>query len=90
MPCLLVIIVLAFPRVVLALLYLTSLYLQHAYRNMLIPLLGFFFLPLTTLAYAWIVNNHKPLDGVYLIVLVIALVIDAGGLGGGEWHRRNR
>jgi hypothetical protein len=53
-------------------------------------LLGFFFLPLTTLVYAWMVNNHQPLAGVNLLILVIAAVIDAGGLGGGEWHRRNR
>lgn len=90
MPCLLVIIVLAFPRVVLALMYFTSRYLQHAYHNMLIPLVGFFFMPLTTLTYAWIMNNRLPLDGVYLIVLVVAAIIDFGGLGGGEWHRRNR
>ena len=90
MPCLLLIVVLAFPRVILALLFLFSHYLQHAYQGLLIPLLGFFFLPITTLVYAWMVNNHQPLAGVNLLILVIAAVIDAGGLGGGEWHRRNR
>ncbi len=90
MPCLLLIIVLAFPRVVLVLLYLTSNYLQRAYTGLLLPLLGFIFLPLTTLTYAWIVNSHYPLGGVYLLLLISAIVIDAGGLGGGEWHRRRR
>ena len=90
MPCLLLIVVLAFPRVVLALMFLMSTYLQRAYDGLLIPLLGFFFLPLTTLAYAWMANTHRPLDGVNLIILVVAVLIDAGGLGGGEWHRRSR
>ena len=90
MPCLLVLLVLAFPRVILAIMFFMSSYLQRAYDNMLVPLLGFFFLPLTTLAYAWMQNMHRPIEGVNLIILVIAVVIDAGGLGGGEWHRRRR
>ena len=90
MPCLLLIVVLAFPRVILALMFFFSTYLQRAYHGLLLPLLGFFFLPLTTLVYAWMVNNRQPLAGVNLLILVIAAVIDAGGLGGGEWHRRNR
>ncbi len=90
MPCLLVIVVLAFPRVVLLLMFLLSNYLQRAYHGLLLPLLGFIFLPLTTLAYAWMVNSHMPLEGVNLIILIVAVVIDIGGLGGGEWHRRSR
>ena len=90
MPCLLLIVVLAFPRVILALMFFFSTYLQRAYHGLLLPLLGFFFLPLTTLVYAWMANNHQPLAGVNLLIPVIAAVIDAGGLGGGEWHRRNR
>ena len=90
MPCLLLLVVLAFPRVVLVIMYLTSTYLQRAYHDLLIPLLGFVFLPLTTLVYAWLVNTHSPLEGINLIFLIIAVLIDAGGLGGGEWHRRRR
>ena len=90
MACLLLILVLAFPRVILALLFLLSNYLERAYHGLLIPVLGFIFLPLTTLTYAWIVNTHRALYGANLLILVIAVVIDAGGLGGGEWHRRSR
>ncbi len=88
MPCLLLIVVLAFPRVVLLLLFFLSNYLQRAYDGLLIPLLGFIFLPLTTLAYAWMVNSHMAIAGTNLIILIIAVLIDAGGLGGGAWHRR--
>jgi UDP-N-acetylmuramyl pentapeptide phosphotransferase/UDP-N-acetylglucosamine-1-phosphate transferase len=90
MPCLLLIVVLAFPRVVLALMFLLSNYLERAYHGYLLPLLGFIFLPVTTIVYAWLVNTHRPIDGVNLLLIVVAVLIDAGGLGGGEWHRRSR
>jgi hypothetical protein len=89
MPCLLLILVLAFPRVVLALLFFFTNYLDRAYQGFLLPLIGFIFLPLTTLVYAWITNNNRPMDTTSLVILVVAVLIDAGGLGGG-WNRRNR
>ena len=68
--------------------FLLSTYLQRAYHGLLVPVLGFLFLPLTTIVYAWMINSARPIDGVNLIILIIAVVIDVGGLGGGEWHRR--
>ena len=88
MPCLLVVLVLAFPRVVLVLMFLLSNYLTRAYHGLLIPILGFIFLPLTTIVYAWLVNSRMPLEGINLLYLIVAVVIDVGGLGGGAWHRR--
>jgi hypothetical protein len=91
MPCLLLILLAAFPRVALALLFFMSNYLQRAFHGMmLLPVLGFLFLPLTTLAYAWMVNTHQAIAGINVIILIIAVLIDAGGLGGGEYHRRTR
>jgi hypothetical protein len=90
LPCLLLILFVAFPRIALVLIFLTSNYLQRAYHGLLIPLGGFLFLPLTTLAYAWMTNTRQPIAGINLIILVIAVVIDLGGLGGGEYHRRSR
>jgi uncharacterized oligopeptide transporter (OPT) family protein len=89
-PCLLVLLILAFPRVVLVLMFLFSTYIQRAYHDLLIPILGFIFLPITTIVYAWLVNSHLPIEGINLIFLVLAVVIDVGGLGGGEVHRRRR
>jgi hypothetical protein len=89
-PCLLLIIFLAFPRIALAFLFFTSNYLQRAYHGLLLPLLGFLFLPLTTLAYAWMTNTRQPIAGINLLILIIAVVIDLGGLSGGEYHRRSR
>jgi hypothetical protein len=91
MPCLLLLLVLAFPRVVMVCLFLVSNYLQRAIDSLLLLILGFLFLPLTTLTYAWLVNSHRMLtDGVNVIILIVAVLIDVGGLGGGEWHRRSR
>jgi hypothetical protein len=90
MPCLVVILVLAFPRIVLACLFFFTTYLERAYHGLLIPLLGFIFLPLTTLAYAWMLNTHQDIVGINALILIIAVIIDIGGLGGGEWHRRRR
>ena len=90
MGCCLVVLVLMFPRVVLLVLFLFSTYLERAYHGLVIPLVGFLFLPLTTLAYAWMINTHMRIEGVNLLILVVAAVIDAGGLGGGEYHRRRR
>ena len=90
MPCCLVlIVVLGFPRIALALMFFFSTYLERAYHGILIPLLGFFFLPITTICYAWMINSHMPTEGGNLLILIAAVVIDLGGLGGGAWRRRN-
>ena len=90
MPCLVLIVFLAFPRIALVLLFLFSNYLQRAYHGLLLPLLGFLFLPLTTLAYAWMINTRQPITGINLVILIVTVVIDLGGLSRGEYHRRRR
>jgi hypothetical protein len=89
-PCLLLILFLAFPRIALLLLFFFSNYLQRAYHGLILPLLGFLFLPLTTLAYAWMANTGQSIVGINLLILIIAIVVDLGGLSGGEYHRRTR
>lgn len=88
MPCLLLVAVLAFPRIVMVLMFLSSNYLERAYHGLLLPVLGFLFLPLTTLVYAWLTNTHQPIAGLNALLLVLAAVVDVGGLGGGARHRR--
>jgi hypothetical protein len=65
-------------------------YLQRAYNGLLLPLLGFLFLPLTALAYAWLRNTRQPIAGLNLLLLIIAVVIDLASLSGDEYHRRTR
>jgi hypothetical protein len=87
-PCLAVLVLLAFPRLVLVAVFLFSNYLDRAYHGLVLPLLGFIFLPLTTIVYAWLLNSHMPIAGANLFYIILAVAIDVGGLGGGEAHRR--
>ena len=88
MPCILVLLILLFPRIALALLFFLSNYLDRAYHSVLVILLGFIFLPLTTIVYAWMVNSGLPVAGINLVWLLLAVLIDLGGIHGGYRHRR--
>jgi hypothetical protein len=85
MGCLVGCLGLLFPRLVLFFVFLFSDYLGRAYETNYWPVLGFFFMPLTTLAYAWAVNTNGTVTGIYLVVVVIAVLIDLG-LGGKGAH----
>lgn len=90
MGCIALLIILLFPRITLALMWLFSNYLQRAFHGgLLVPLLGFLFLPLTTIVYAWEINSGMPTAGINLLWLLLAVVIDLGGLGGGA-RRQSR
>jgi len=89
-PCFLLLLILLSPRVALVLMWIFSTYLQRAFHGgLLLPLLGFIFLPLTTIVYAWELNSRMPMAGVNLLWLLIAVIVDLGGLGGGA-HRQSR
>ena len=88
MPCLLLILTLAFPRLVLLVLFFFTNYIARAYHGLLLPLIGFIFLPLTTLAYAWIINSGAAVEGTYLVILIVAVILDVGAWGHGEYSRR--
>lgn len=78
----------AFPRVVLLLLFFLTNFLARAYHGILIPLVGFFFLPLTTLVYAWIVNSGGSAQGIYLVAIIICILVDLGLIGHTARSRR--
>ncbi len=91
MPCLIVFVMLLFPRLALALMWFFSTYLQRAFHGgVLLPLLGFIFLPLTTIVYAWEINSRLPTSGINLLWLLIAVIIDLGGLGHGARRSSRR
>ena len=88
MPCLLLLLTLAFPRVAIVLLYLFSNFLERAYHSLLLIVLGFIFLPITTIVYAWIVNGHNAVQGIYLVAIIVSVLLDLGLLGHGARSRR--
>jgi hypothetical protein len=91
-PCLLAIGGLTLPRVVIIFLWLFTSYLERAFDSFLWPLLGFVFLPTTTLAWAWAENTRGEIGGVHAIIVVVAALLDLGVIGGGRsWFiRRGR
>jgi len=88
MPCLFLIVVLLFPRVALAILFFFTHYLDRAFHSILLLILGFIFLPFTTLVFAWMVNSHLPIAGVNLLWLLLAVLADMGTVGHGYSRRR--
>ena len=90
MPCFVGCLALFMPRLAILLVVIFSDYIGAAYQTIVWPLLGFFFMPLTTLAYAWAINSNGSVNGVYLVVMVLAILIDLGIVGGGASNRRFR
>jgi len=90
MPCLLVILMVSFPRLVMVGMWLLTTIFQRAYHGMLIPILGFVFLPITTIAYAWMVTHGIAIEGANVLILVVAVLLDAGSHGGASYSRGRR
>jgi hypothetical protein len=88
--CLLILAVLAIPRVVMVVLWLFGDYLSTAYGTWVWPLLGFFFLPTTTLAYAVAQNRYGGVEGVGLVLVILGVLVDLGAIGGGRGVGRRR
>lgn len=88
MPCLLVLLVVLFPRIAIVLLYLFTTFFNGVYTTLLWPLVGFIVLPLTLLAYTYMTKMHHVVDATFLIVMFIAVILDLGLLSGGEYRRR--
>ena len=85
MGCLLALLALISPRLVLFLLWIFGDLLSRAFDSWIVPLLGFFFLPWTTLAYVafwdWGPGHHVVGFEWFFVVLAffIDLIADAGG-----------
>ena len=90
MPCLVGCIALFMPRLAIILVVIFSDYLGSAYQTVLWPLLGFFFMPVTTLVYAWAINTNGSVSGIYLMAVVVAVLLDLGIIGSGASNRKVR
>ena len=89
MPCIVVVIALFMPRLAIFLIWLFSDWLGRAYQMPLWPLLGFFFMPYTTLGYmAGMLNNAGNISGGWLVLVVVCVLIDLGAWGGSRKVKR--
>jgi hypothetical protein len=89
MPCLAVVLAIVSPRLALIVMALFSDILSRAFDSWLLPLIGFFVLPWTTLAYGvmWDIGTHK-VSGFEWFVVVLAFLADLGSYGGTARGRR--
>lgn len=88
MCCVLVLLAFLGPRIVLFLLWLFTNYLSGAFDGPLLPLIGFLFLPWTTIAFAIAQNELGGPSGIGLLVIALGFLADIGVLGGGARGRR--
>ena len=88
MGCIAALLALISPRLALFFIWLFSDLLGDAYDEWWIPLLGFFLLPWTTLAYAWMwAVGTNEVSGFEVFVVILAFVVDLGSYLGGERSR---
>ena len=81
-----------FPRLAIVLVVIFSDYIGEACQTTIWPLLGFFFMPLTTLAYAWAwhVAPTGSVQGLPLVFVILAALMDVGIISGNASNRQVR
>lgn len=57
--------------------------LSRAFESLLVPLLGFFLLPWTTLAYALLWSTSSGIVGFEWFIVALAFLFDLGSYAGG-------
>ena len=89
MPCLLVIIALAMPRLVIALLWFMTGWFRGMFGTVLWPIVGFIFLPTTLLWYSAVQHWFGGAWTLWPVVgLIVALMIDLSPASGRRRARR--
>ena len=89
MACLFVVLAAFFPRIALACLWIFTNEVDRAYDSFILPLLGLFFLPLTTLVYALSWSPVGGVEGIEWLWVSLAFVLDLSSYGGGARARRD-
>ena len=87
MGCILVLLALISPRLALFAVWIFSDLLGRAFEGWLVPLLGFFLLPWTTLAYAVMWSSADRVFGFEWFLVGLALVADLASYAGGGRER---
>ena len=85
--CFFVALSLIFPRAALFIMWLLN-YTDTAFQTRLWPLLGFFFLPYTTCAYAIAMNEVGHIRGVGLALVLLGALLDFSSHGSGAFSSR--
>ncbi len=86
--CLFAIIAAAAPRLSLVFIWIFTPLVNRAFDTLLMPILGIFFLPYTTLFYVLVVPGG--ISGFEWFLLIFGFVIDIASYTGGAFSRRRR
>lgn len=87
--CLFALLAASAPRLALILMWIfRNGWLDRAFDSFIVPLLGFIFLPLTTVIYVLVYPGG--LSGFDWVLLVVGVLIDLGSYGSGARGRRRR
>jgi hypothetical protein len=70
------------PRFALVVTWLFTNVLDRAFDAWIVPLAGFFLLPWTTLAYAWMWDSHRTVHGLEWFLVGFAFLVDVGAYAG--------
>jgi hypothetical protein len=89
MGCLVFLFALISPRVALVVTWLLTDVLSRAFDGILVPVLGFLLLPWTMLAYAWMYDSGRTVEGLEWFLVGFACVVDLGSYAGGSRSRRD-
>jgi hypothetical protein len=87
MGCLLALLALLSPRLALFAVWLFSDLLSRAFDSWFVPLLGFFLLPWTTLAYAVMWDSSRQVSGFEWFLVIVAFLFDIGAYDSGRRTR---
>ena len=91
MGCIFAVIALAVPRTLMVFAFLLTDWFGRSFETRLWPILGFVFMPYTTLAYlAAMLNNNHMLSGGWLMLFIVAIVVDVGHWGGSGFTYRRK
>ena len=91
MGCVIFVLALMVPRVVMFFIWILTEWFDQSYDSWYMPLLGFFFMPYTTLAYmAAMLHNARAVSGWWLALVIVAAIVDVGHWGGGSRAKRRR
>jgi hypothetical protein len=82
MACLVVLLAFISPRLALLFIFLFSDLLSRAFDSWIVPLLGFFLLPWTTLAYAVMWSSSDRVYGFEWFIVILAFLLDLGSYAG--------
>ncbi len=90
MACFVFLFALISPRLAIFFIWLFSDLLDRAYDDWIVPLLGFFLLPWTTLAYAIIwTSGPDGVEGFEWFIVVLAFLADVSSYAASDRQRRN-